>query len=67
MGAETGRKTTSERLRDCLRDESGAAIVDYGVLVALLTVAVLGGYRAVGQALPALFDKIGVTFAEAFK
>jgi len=67
MEAQAGRKTSTERLMDCLRDESGASIVEYGVLVALLTVAVLSGYSAVGQSLIALFSKVGVTFADAFK
>lgn len=67
MEAQAGRKTSTGRLRDCLRDESGATIVEYGVLVAMLTVLVLAGYNAVGQSLVALFAKVGVTFADAFK
>lgn len=67
MGSETGRGTASERLKRCLRDESGATIIEYGVIVALLTVLVLAGYQGVGQSLIALFEKVGVTFADAFK
>lgn len=40
------------------RDESGASAVEYGILVALITVAVLITVFAVGQQLEAAFNRI---------
>jgi Flp pilus assembly pilin Flp len=50
-------------MKRCLLDESGNAAVEYTVLVITLTLLVMGGYRAVGDSLPILFNKVGVVFA----
>lgn len=40
------------------RDESGASVVEYGILVALITVAVLITVLAVGQKMEEVFNRI---------
>ena len=59
MVSETGRSAVSDLSRRFLRDETAMAIPEYGLLVALLSVAVLLGYEAVGGALIGLFNKLG--------
>ncbi len=45
------------------RDESGAAMVEYGLLVALIAAVAAAGAVAVGTNLLALFTAIGVWLA----
>lgn len=59
MASEAGRRAVSDLSMRFLRDETAMAIPEYGLLVALLSVAVLLGYEAVGNSLISLFNKIG--------
>lgn len=45
-------------IKHFVRDEEGATAVEYGVLVALITVAVLITIVAIGQQLEEVFNKI---------
>lgn len=40
------------------RDESGATAIEYGLIAALISVAVIAGVRAIGTKLSATFDGI---------
>lgn len=67
MTLETGRCTAFELLKRCLRDESAATIVEYGVIIAMISVLVLLGYQHIARSVTAMFETVGVTLAEAFK
>ena len=41
-----------------LKDESGATAIEYGLIAALISVAIIGGATAVGSKLGLLFDSI---------
>ena len=41
-----------------LRDDSGASAIEYGLLAALIAVAIIGGAGAVGTALDGLFTTV---------
>jgi len=40
------------------RDERGASAIEYGLLAALIAVAIIGGAGAVGTALDGLFNTV---------
>ena len=40
------------------RDERGASAIEYGLLAALIAVAIIRGAGAVGTALDAMFDNV---------
>lgn len=40
------------------RDDSGASAIEYGLLAALIAVAIIGGAGAVGGALDGLFTSV---------
>jgi pilus assembly protein Flp/PilA len=42
-----------------LKDESGATAIEYGLIAALVSVAAIAGFQAVGTDLNALFTGIG--------
>lgn len=42
------------------KDESGATAIEYGLLAALISVAAIAGFNALGTSLQDLFDAISV-------
>ena len=42
-----------------MKDESGATAIEYGLIAALISVAIIAGASTVGTQLGALFTKIG--------
>jgi pilus assembly protein Flp/PilA len=48
-----------KRIKKFFKDESGAAAVEYGLLVALIAVAIIVGVRALGQNLSTTFTTAG--------
>jgi pilus assembly protein Flp/PilA len=42
-----------------MKDESGATAIEYGLIAALISVAIITGASTVGTQLGALFTKIG--------
>lgn len=42
-----------------LKDESGATAIEYGLIAALISVAIIGGATTVGSQLTTLFENIG--------
>lgn len=46
------------RLRRLLRDERGATAIEYGLLLALLAIAMLGALSQLGFTLTSLFETI---------
>lgn len=41
-----------------LKDESGATAIEYGLIAALISVAIIGGATAVGTELSAMFKRL---------
>lgn len=48
-----------KRIRRFLRNEEGASIVEYALLVALIAVVAIGAIVLVGTRVSAIFDQIG--------
>lgn len=46
-------------LTSMIRDEEGATMVEYGLLVALIALVALGAVKVVGTALSSLFTSVG--------
>ncbi len=47
-----------EKIRNFFKDESGASAVEYGLLVALIAVTIIGAVTALGQTLSAKFTAV---------
>lgn len=48
-------------LNSMIRDEEGATMVEYGLLVALIALVALGAVKTVGTALSTLFTNVGTS------
>jgi len=46
-------------LKRFLQDESGATAIEYGLIAALIAVAIIGGARALGTAIGDTFNNVG--------
>ncbi|MBP6013884.1 MAG: Flp family type IVb pilin [Alphaproteobacteria bacterium] len=46
-----------------LKNESGATAIEYGLIAALISVAVIGGATAIGPQLDATFQAVAVALA----
>lgn len=46
-----------ERIKNFFKDESGAAAVEYGLLVALIACVIIGAVTALGGGISTIFDK----------
>jgi len=49
-------------INDIVRDESGATAIEYGLIVALLSVAVIWALTAYGQSVTNVFGSLSTTF-----
>ncbi|MBB5574161.1 MULTISPECIES: Flp family type IVb pilin [Rhizobium] len=52
-------------VRRFFRDETGATVVEYGLIVALMSVAIISGVGAFGTSLSAMFNYISNTVANS--
>ena len=48
-----------------LKDESGATAIEYGLIAALISVAIVGGATTVGSKIKLLFENIGTKMTAA--
>ncbi|MFK3689630.1 Flp family type IVb pilin [Agrobacterium tumefaciens] len=48
-----------------LKDESGATAIEYGLIAALISVAIIGGATTVGSQIGTLFTNIGTKMTTA--
>ena len=48
-----------------LKDESGATAIEYGLIAALIAVAIIGGVTALGKNAGATFNKVAGEMAQA--
>jgi len=46
-------------LNSMIRDEEGATMVEYGLLVALIALVALGAVKTIGTSLSTLFTNVG--------
>jgi pilus assembly protein Flp/PilA len=55
-----GRKTMSlfQNIYRLLRDESGATAIEYGLIAALISVAAIAAFNAVGTSLTGVFNTV---------
>jgi pilus assembly protein Flp/PilA len=51
--------------RRFLRDEEGVAAIEYGLIAALIAVAIIVSVQLIGTRLDAVFDRIGVCLSTA--
>ena len=56
---------TRNILTRMLEDESGATAIEYGLIVALVSVAAIAGYTQLGGALNTFFSGVGTSLAGA--
>jgi pilus assembly protein Flp/PilA len=54
-----------ERIKNFFKDESGASAVEYGLLVALIAVVIIGAVTALGTSLSGKFTEAAATIAAA--
>ncbi len=47
-----------------LKDESGATAIEYGLIAALIAVAIIGGVTALGTSANATFTKVSTEIAK---
>ncbi|RWE38603.1 MAG: Flp family type IVb pilin [Mesorhizobium sp.] len=48
-------------LRQFIRDESGATAIEYGLIAALIALAIVAGAGALGNSINAKFKAVGTT------
>jgi pilus assembly protein Flp/PilA len=48
-----------------MKDESGATAIEYGLIAALISVALITGATALGDSLNTTFNKLGVKLTNA--
>lgn len=56
-------KTLMNHIRAFIQEEDGASAVEYGLLVAGIAVAVMGGIYAIGTTLSGKFDSVNTMLA----
>jgi len=58
-------KTLLTKIKNFIREEEGASAVEYGLLVALIAVAIIGAVTALGTNLSAMFTSVAGTIGSA--
>jgi len=53
------------RLIPFLKDESGVTAIEYGLIAALVGVAIIGGVTLLGDSLDSMFTSVSATIDEA--
>jgi pilus assembly protein Flp/PilA len=56
---------TRNILARIIKDESGATAIEYGLIVALVSMAAIAGYTQLGGALNTFFSDVGTSLAGA--
>ena len=52
-------------IRNLLQDESGASAVEYGLLVALIAVVIIGAVRTLGTTISTMFTSVSTAVGSA--
>ena len=58
-----GRSTEENQMKRFFQDESGASAVEYGLLVALIAVVIIGAVTALGTSLKNMFPGVSNTIS----
>ncbi|MFK3891031.1 Flp family type IVb pilin [Sphingomonas sp. NPDC079357] len=58
MPRPAARRSRSDLLRSLARQSRGATVVEYGLIVALIALAAIGGMSAIGHPVTGLFASI---------
>jgi len=53
-----------QSIRSFIRDEDGAAAIEYGLIAALIAIAIIVGATALGTSLNTLFGNLGKCMAD---
>jgi pilus assembly protein Flp/PilA len=59
LAEQQGTTSTMSLIKALIRDEEGATMVEYGLLVALIALVALGAVQIVGGNLSTLFTNVG--------
>ncbi len=59
------KERTLQKLGEFFKDESGAAAVEYGLLVALIAVVIIGAVTTLGTTLSAKFNSVSTSISAA--
>ena len=54
-----------QRIRDFFKDESGASAVEYGLLVALIAVVIIGAVSMLGTTISTMFTSVSTAVGSA--
>lgn len=57
-----GKRGTMERLRSFIRRDEGVTAVEYGLIAALIAVAIVGAVTTVGTNLNGIYQKVSNIF-----
>ena len=52
-----------QSIRSFIRDEDGAAAIEYGLIAALIAIAIIVGATLLGNSLDGLFNRLGLCMA----
>ncbi len=58
-------KNLLTKIKNFVREEEGASAVEYGLLVALIAVAIIGAVTALGGSLASMFTSVSGTITAA--
>jgi pilus assembly protein Flp/PilA len=58
---KSNKERNMEKLGNFFKDESGAAAVEYGLLVALIAVVIIVSVTALGKSLSGMFNGVSTT------
>jgi pilus assembly protein Flp/PilA len=58
-------KNLLTKIKNFVREEEGASAVEYGLLVALIAVVIIGAVTALGNALSGMFTQVAGTISGA--
>jgi pilus assembly protein Flp/PilA len=58
-------KTLLTKIKNFIHEEEGASAVEYGLLVALIAVAIIGAVTMLGTNLSAMFSSVATTIQNA--
>ena len=58
-------KSLLTKIKNFVREEEGASAVEYGLLVALIAVAIIGAVTALGGSLKTMFTNVSTTIGAA--
>ena len=58
-------KTRNTKTRGLFQNESGATVVEYGLILALMTVALIGALNATGDSTASKWDGVSEDISEA--